>query len=176
MEQFDVKIEFLHEDAWYPARATHWAAGYDLSAYLKGRTVTVFTTEFAGDRPYNTVKEVPYEAEKGIRFLLQPGERALIPTGIKIMVPEGYFFDVRGRSGIGIKYGVTLAQGIGTVDPDYADELMVPLINHNKVPFRIDHGDRIAQLVWGKQLVPEWYVGKVLPVSDRQGGFGSTGI
>ena len=107
---------------------------------------------------------------------LLPGARALIPTGLALELPGGYEAQVRPRSGLALKHGVTLLNSPGTIDPDYRGELMVILINHGTEPFFVRRGDRIAQLV----IAPVAHVAIVsveaLGVTDRgDGGFGSTG-
>lgn len=110
-------------------------------------------------------------------FVLKPFERALIPTGLFLELPEGYEAQVRARSGLALKNGISLPNGIGTIDSDYRGELKVILINLGKEDFVIKSGDRIAQLVImkyeraGIELVTE------INESERQdGGFGHTGI
>ena len=107
---------------------------------------------------------------------LAPGARALIPTGLALEIPVGCEAQVRPRSGLAIKHGVTLLNTPGTIDADYRGELMVILINHGSEPFLVRRGDRIAQLV----IVPVAQVAVVsvdaLTDTERgQGGFGSTG-
>jgi len=110
-------------------------------------------------------------------ILLNPGERRLIPTGISISVPEGYEAQVRPRSGLALKDGVTLVNTPGTIDADYRGEIGVILINHGEKPFQVKRGDRVAQMV----IVPvakaelEWV--EALDETPRSGGgFGHTGI
>jgi len=110
-------------------------------------------------------------------ILLNPGERRLIPTGISISVPEGYEAQVRPRSGLALKDGVTLVNTPGTIDADYRGEIGVILINHGERPFQVKRGDRVAQMV----IVPvakaelEWV--EDLDETPRSGGgFGHTGI
>ncbi len=113
---------------------------------------------------------------------LEPLQRALVPTGFIVCIPEGFEIQVRARSGISIKYGVTLINGVGTIDSDYRDEVKVPLVNLSNEAYTIQPGDRIAQLVLAPVIKADW---QLLPVQDtarhdekllvRQGGFGSTG-
>lgn len=108
---------------------------------------------------------------------LQPGERALIPTGIAIAMPEGLEAQVRPRSGLALKHGITCLNSPGTIDADYRGEIGVILINLGYEPFTVQRGDRIAQLVF--QAVPRVELVEVeeLPASERgAGGFGSTGV
>lgn len=107
---------------------------------------------------------------------LGPGERALVPTGISIALPQGYEAQVRPRSGLAIKNGVTVLNTPGTVDADYRGEIGVVLINHGQDNFIIERGMRIAQMVIAKHANVEWKVVKELGETDRgDGGFGSTG-
>ena len=107
---------------------------------------------------------------------LEPGDRALIPTGFALEIPVGYEAQVRPRSGLALKHGVTLLNTPGTIDADYRGELMVILINHGSEPFLIRRGDRIAQLVIAPIAQVEVIAVDVLGATGRgQGGFGSTG-
>lgn len=108
---------------------------------------------------------------------LQPMERALIPTGLVMMLPEGYECQVRARSGLSIKHGITLINAVGTIDSDYRDEVKVPLVNLSTEAFEIQPGDRIAQLIIAPVTQITWQEhNEVQQVSGRNGGFGSTGI
>ncbi len=109
--------------------------------------------------------------------VLKPGERKLIPTGLQIAVPVGFEAQVRPRSGMAIKHGITMLNSPGTIDADYRGEVMVIAINHSTEPMMFNHGDRIAQLV----VAPVSQVRVVqvdeLSTTDRgEGGFGSTGV
>lgn len=109
--------------------------------------------------------------------MLEPFERQLIPTGLVLMLPHGYECQIRARSGLAIKHGITLINGIGTVDSDYRDEIKVPLVNLSNEAFIIQPGDRIAQLVIASVLQVSWKEVEHIDTSvDRQGGFGSTGL
>lgn len=108
---------------------------------------------------------------------IEPGERELIPTGIAIALPEGYEAQVRPRSGLALKHGVTVLNAPGTVDADYRGEIGVILINHGKEPFLVERGMRIAQMVFAKVSIGAWEEVPALPESERaEGGFGSTGL
>jgi dUTP pyrophosphatase len=108
---------------------------------------------------------------------LQPLERKLIPTGLFIELPEGYEAQVRPRSGMAIKQGITCLNSPGTVDADYRGELKVILINLSNMPQLINHGDRIAQMIIAKTEKAEWMEVTELKESVRgEGGFGHTGI
>lgn len=107
---------------------------------------------------------------------LQPGERTLVKTGLFIAVPVGYEAQVRPRSGLAFKYGVTVLNTPGTIDADYRGEVGVILINHGQEPFTIEDGERVAQLVIAKHEMVEWHEVEVLEETERgAGGFGSTG-
>ncbi len=107
---------------------------------------------------------------------LGAGDRILIPTGLSIALPEGYEAQIRPRSGLAIKHGITVLNTPGTIDADYRGEIKVVLINHGKEPFTIERGMRIAQMVVEKYETVNWDVVKSLEETERgQGGFGSTG-
>ena len=130
-----------------PEYATPLSSGVDLCAYL--------------DEP----------------FVLSPSDRALIPTGIHVGIPEGYEAEIRPRSGIANKFGVTLVNTPGTIDADYRGEIKVLLINLGKEPFIINNGDRIAQMVFRNVARARFRTVDILPETERgKGGFGSTGI
>lgn len=108
---------------------------------------------------------------------LAPGERRLIPTGLYIALPEGYECQVRPRSGLALRHGITLVNTPGTVDADYRGEIGVILINLGQEPFIIADGERIAQLVVKRYERVEWEPGESLDTTIRgEGGFGSTGL
>ncbi len=108
--------------------------------------------------------------------VLAPGERRLIPSGIAIALPAGTEAQVRPRSGLALKHGITVLNSPGTVDADYRGEIGVILINLGQEPFTIRRGDRIAQLVIAAHAQARWRVVEALDDSDRgAGGFGSTG-
>lgn len=108
---------------------------------------------------------------------LQPRERVLVPTGLKIQLPEGYEAQVRPRSGLALKEGITVLNSPGTIDSDYTGDVGVILINHGKQAFIIQNGDRIAQLVFQKVEQAEFEVVDSLEETERgEGGFGSTGV
>lgn len=131
-----------------PAYQTDWSAGMDIQAAI----------------------EVP--------LTLQPLERALIPTGWVIALPEGYEAQIRPRSGLAVKHGITLINCVGTIDADYRQEVKVPLVNLSSEPFTIEPGMRIAQLLVAPVTRFTWQTLLQAPdaVTSRQGGFGSTGL
>ena len=129
-----------------PSRATEHAAGFDLRARVETETVVL------------------------------PGGRLLVPTGIQLELPPGYEAQVRPRSGLALRHGVTMLNAPGTIDADYRGEVGVVVVNHGEEPFTIRRGDRIAQLV--VQRLPEivWEEVDALAESARgPGGFGHTG-
>lgn len=134
------------EDLPLPAYATEGAVGVDL---------------------YAAVRE---------EELLLPGERCLIPSGIAIGLPEGYEAQVRPRSGLALKHGVTILNAPGTVDADYRGEIKVILVNFGAEPFTVRRGDRIAQLVVQSVMRVQWSETPALDSTRRgDGGFGHTG-
>ena len=109
--------------------------------------------------------------------ILVPGGRALVPTGIAIALPEGYEAQVRPRSGLALRHGITLANAPGTIDQDYRGEIGVILANIGDAPFEVTRGARIAQLVVAPVVRVAWRPVETLPDSTRgAGGFGSTGV
>ncbi len=149
MEEIKINIKKLPdcEDIPLPRYATTQAVGMDLHAAVDNEMV------------------------------LLPGNRALIPTGICIALPCGAEAQIRPRSGLAIQYGVTVLNSPGTVDSDYRGEIKVILVNLGDKPFRINRGDRIAQMVIGKIVRGTWVVdGKLAVTSRGSGGFGHTGI
>lgn len=146
MNTIILKILKLNEDVTVPCYQTEGAAGMDLCAFLE-QSVT-----------------------------LKSLERKLIPTGLKIEIPHGYEAQIRPRSGMSIKHGITLVNCVGTIDEDYRGEVCVPVINLSTEEFTINNGDRIAQMIIAP--VTKAKIEVVQELSDTQrgeGGFGSTG-
>lgn len=109
--------------------------------------------------------------------ILQPGKRSLIPNGFKMALPKGYEAQIRPRSGLAIKNGITMLNSPGTIDSDYRGEIKVIVINHGEETFKINHGDRIAQMVIAPVQQIEITQVFELPKTKRgDGGFGSTGV
>jgi len=109
-------------------------------------------------------------------LVLLPGQHAMVPTGLTIALPEGYEAQVRPRSGLAAKHGVTVLNAPGTVDADYRGEIAVLLINHGAEPFTIRRGERIAQMVIAPVVQAQLVAVTSLSTTDRGGGgFGSTG-
>lgn len=108
---------------------------------------------------------------------IKPLERCLIPTGLKIGLPEGYEAQIRPRSGLALKHGITVLNSPGTVDADYRGEVGVILVNLSDKPFVINPGERIAQMVVAKYSQVEFTLVETLDESERgEGGFGHTGV
>ena len=107
---------------------------------------------------------------------IEPGQTGLVPTGLMIAVPEGYEAQIRPRSGLALKHGITVPNSPGTVDPDYRGEVKVILLNLGSDPFTIRRGMRIAQMVIVPAVQASIKVVEVLPPTDRgEGGFGHSG-
>ncbi len=142
----ELRVLRLRPSARLPARASEGAAGLDLCADL--------------DAPVS----------------LAPGAFALVPTGIAIALPPGHEGQVRPRSGLAAKHGVTVLNAPGTIDEDYRGEVKVILVNHGREPFVVASGERIAQLVVAKVERPRVVEVDSLDATARgEGGFGSTG-
>lgn len=152
-----VEIKAFREDVAIPKKATESAAGYDLCAWLKDS----------------------YDEQT----LISPHSTMIVPTGLNVNIPNGYEIQIRPRSGLAAKFGVSVLNTPGTIDSDYCGdgedfELKVILINHNKIPFSIKHGDRIAQMVVAKLAAHELVEVEEFGSTDktsRKGGLGSTG-
>ncbi len=146
--KIDVKIK-LTRGAKIPEYATDGSAAVDIRAALEGGEV-----------------------------IINPGERVMIPTGIAISSGRDDVVAVMaGRSGLGAKHGVTLANGIGVIDSDYRGELRATLINNGQEPFKVSDGDRIAQLMFMPVLQASFIEADELDETERgTGGFGSTGV
>ena len=143
-----LNMKIVSESGRIPEYATDGAAGFDISAYLPDGSMT-----------------------------LKAGERALVPTGLFFEVPEGYEAQVRARSGLAIKHGIGLVNGIGTVDSDYRGEIRVPMINWSDEDFVINDGDRIAQVVITSYEKVNIEIADSLSENERgEGGFGHTGV
>lgn len=108
---------------------------------------------------------------------LAPGERKLIPTGIYIGLLDGYEAQVRPRSGLALKHGISVCNTPGTIDPDYSGQIGVVLINHGQENFIVNDGERIAQMIISKFERAEWDVVEELDETERgEGGYGHTGV
>ena len=116
----------------------------------------------------------PPGAREGVT--LAPGARALVPTGLRLAIPEGYEVQVRPRSGLALKHGITLPNAPGTIDSDYRGPLGVIVMNAGDAPFHVAHGDRIAQMVVAPVVQADFALVADLDATARgAGGFGSTG-
>jgi dUTP pyrophosphatase len=115
------------------------------------------------------------DLESSVR--LNPMERKLIPTGLHIELPEGFEAQIRPRSGLAFKHGISIVNSPGTIDADYRGEIKVLLINLSTEPFEINTGDRIAQMIVAKHEKIDWHEVEVLNETSRgAGGYGHTGI
>ena len=161
-------VELLHADARPPQRATAGSAGYDLFAYLTARTIRCSDGR-------KTWEARPTHDEGAPTFELEPASMALIPLGFKARLPRGFEAQIRPRSGTTFKKGLAIPNAPGTVDADYPDEWMVLVRNPDTRPIRIEHGERIAQMVLARYEVLPITHGRVGVTTDRVGGFGSTG-
>jgi dUTP pyrophosphatase len=109
-------------------------------------------------------------------ILIRPGERLVVPTGLRIAVPLGFEAQIRPRSGLALRHGISIPNAPGTIDSDYRGEIRVILVNLGDVPFEIRRGDRIAQLVVAPVVQAEWVEVETLDETERgSGGFGHTG-
>lgn len=145
-------------------------------------TVAVHRLEHARGLP---LPEIATSAAAGVDLLaaidapivIEPGARKLVPTGIAIALPDDHEAQVRPRSGLALRHGVTVLNSPGTIDADYRGEIAVVLINHGHEAFTVERGMRIAQMVVAPVSRIEWRETMELPTSERgAGGFGSTGV
>jgi len=142
----EFKIKKVREGAIIPVYQTEHSAGMDLHACI--------------DKP----------------ITIQPMERVLIPTGLSIELPPGYESQIRARSGLSLKYGIAMGNGVGTIESDYRGEYGIILINFSDVPFVVEPNMRIAQLIISKYEHVNWQEVDSLSETKRgNGGFGSTG-
>lgn len=143
----NIKVKIVNKSGHpLPQYATAFSAGLDLRAFL----------------------EAP--------MVIAPGERALVPTGIRTALPEGYELQLRPRSGLALRSGITLLNSPGTIDADYRGEIGVIIINHSDRPFTVADGDRICQMVLTRYFRIEWDETDCLDSTERgEGGFGHTG-
>ena len=144
-------------------------------------SVSVQRLSHARDLPlprYHTEQSAGVDVHAAIDtpIVVQSGERAVVPTGLALALPSGYEAQVRPRSGLALKYGVSLVNTPGTIDADYRGEITIILINHGKEPFAVQRGDRIAQIIFNKFERANLVEVTELDVTGRGvGGFGSTG-
>ena len=164
-----MKVQVVSKCPKLPKYETPQSAGCDVRA------------DFSRVSPQNPIKlfgdgEIIFAGESHPLTMLRldPGSRALIPTGIFTAIPEGYEIQVRPRSGLALKKGLSVLNTPGTVDADYRAEIGVILINHSKETVWIEDGERIAQFVLNKVEQIEWEIVDSLNETERKGGFGST--
>ena len=142
-----MEIRIVSKGGALPAYATEGSSGADLRAYI----------------------EEP--------ITLMPGERRLVPTGLFVEIPQGVEAQIRARSGLAIKHGIGLVNGVGTVDSDYKGEWNIPLINWGQEPYTIHSGDRIAQVIFSRNEKADFVsVSQISETERGAGGFGHTGI
>jgi dUTP pyrophosphatase len=146
-----------------------WEEGAD-------RSLPLPTYQTAGAAGADLCANLP-EAQRAGGIVIAPGGRVLVPTGLRVAVPEGYEMQVRPRSGLALKHGITLPNTPGTIDSDYRGPLGVIVMNLGAEPFTVRHGDRIAQAVIAPVVQAGFAVVEVLDDTGRgAGGFGSTGV
>ena len=134
--------------------------------HFEGLTLPAYATEGAAGMDVLSAEDV----------ILAPGERWPVATGLAVAIPHGYEIQVRPRSGLALKHGISVPNSPGTIDSDYRGELKIILINHGTTPFEIRRGDRIAQLVLAPVVRASWLKVDELDETARgEGGFGSTG-
>jgi dUTP pyrophosphatase len=125
---------------------------------------------------YETAGAAGMDLRAADDHVLKPGSRTLMPTGFAIALPQGFEAQVRPRSGLAVKHGVTVLNAPGTIDSDYRGEIKVPLINHGEADFVISRGDRIAQMVVAPVTQARWREAATLDDTARgASGFGSSG-
>jgi dUTP pyrophosphatase len=147
VKNLSVKVKRLRKNAILPVYQTEYSAGMDLHACI--------------DEP----------------ITLKPMERVLIPTGLSIELPPGYESQIRARSGLALKHGITMANGVGTIESDYRGEYGIILFNISIEPFIVEPNMRVAQLVISKYERVKWQEIDSLSETKRgKGGFGSTGV
>lgn len=113
----------------------------------------------------------------GGEMVIAPGDVVLIPSGFAVAIPQGYEMQVRPRSGLAVKHGITIINSPGTIDADYRGEVKIGLVNLGRAPFVLRRGDRIAQLVLAPVIQARWRLTDSLDVTERgAGGFGHTGV
>lgn len=140
----------------------------EIKLVTKSGNIPAYETEGSAGMDLKAVLNEP--------VILAPGERRLIPTGLFIELPQGYEAQVRARSGLAIKHGITLINCVGTIDSDYRGEIQVPLVNLGQEDFEIKNGERIAQMVIAKYEQVSCKITDELSETERgAGGFGHTG-
>jgi dUTP pyrophosphatase len=137
--------------------------------YEKGSQEPVYSSHGASGADIKAFLQQP--------LVIPPGGRALVPTGIRMEIPEGFECQVRPRSGLALKHGITVLNSPGTIDSDYRGEIKIILVNLGEESFTIENGDRIAQIVFTSVVQADFSAEESLESSNRgAGGFGSTGV
>ena len=164
-----VVFEALYDDVVAPVRATEESAGYDLRAYLGGRPTRIAGASGVSER-------APSKGADGALYVeIGAGERAIVPLGFRARLPDGHEAQLRMRSSVAFKKGLTMPNAPGTIDADYPDEWLVMVRNDGAAPVRIEHGERIAQAIIARYTAVTWTPGTVGVSTSRAGGGGSTG-
>ena len=128
---------------------------------------------------YKTSKSAGVDLKAALdhELTLEPRARLLVPTGLYLELPDGYEAQIRPRSGLALKHGISVLNSPGTIDADYRGEIGVILINHSKEPFQIKPGERIAQMIIARYEAVKFQAVELLEQTERgDGGFGSTGV
>lgn len=160
----ELGIHKLYDDVQDVAYATEQSSCFDLRAYLKDDVVYYGT---------DGVKQVITGCE---HICVAPLERVIVPTGMILDIPKGYSVRLHARSGLAIKYGITLINGEGVIDSDYVHQLFIGIVNNSTLPFVLDHGMRVAQAEIIQEVQCKFYACPApAQKTDRTGGMGSTG-
>lgn len=159
-----VVFEALHPEVVIPSRATAGAAGYDVRAYLRGRTID----GYHGTEPLQL-------QPSGERLAIPAGARVAVPLGFRASMPHGLEAQLRLRSSIAFRRGLVMPNAPATIDADYPGEWLVVVTNTLMVPVEIEHQERIAQIVFSRVEAPHIVPGRVGISTERSGGVGSTG-
>ena len=142
----------------------------EITVLVKMDTLALFPT-------YKKRGDSGMDVSSTVDMVIEPGDTRLVPTGLYFETPEGYEIQVRPRSGLALKYGISILNSPGTIDAGFRNEVKVIMINHGKQPFEIKKGDRIAQLVFAEVIKANLAVATKLNETERGlDGFGSTGI
>ena len=157
-----------------PSRATSQSAGFDIRAHLTRGYVRVWAGSADEPTQVEPAESSGFTSDE-VQIVLQPGDRALIPTGFRARLPDGYEGQIRIRSSMAWKRGLTVPNSPGTVDADYPDEWFVLILNSSQRPKAIIHGERIAQVILNRFETADWTEGSVTASTARNGGLGSTG-
>lgn len=165
--QVSIKIQLIHPNAKVPTKATSGASGYDVYAIeeciIPPNKILSCLSEISGCYEKNS-------------YALDAHSPTLVPLGFKVEIPPGYEIQIRPRSGLAFKFAITCVNSPGTIDSDYRGEVGVLLINHGANSYRMNVGDRIAQMVITKVPSSEFVVVEKAEETQRgEGGYGSTG-